>query len=99
GHRVPTDDGLAVDVDNERDVDHLSPGADVGEVGNPDPVGCRCGEVAVQQVLGAHPVGARDRGRWRLATSDAVHAQLTHEPVHGAVRDHQATAAQQRGHL
>jgi len=98
-HRVPADDPLGEDVHDEGDVDEPRPGAHVGEVRDPDTVGCEGAEVPAQQVAGPDPVLAQDRGAVRPAAADPVHRLVTHQPVDGAVRDRKTTPAQQGGHL
>ena len=59
---MPAHDPLSENVHDERDVHEPGPGADVGEVGDPDQVRSGGGEVTIQQVTGTSPVRARDRG-------------------------------------
>jgi hypothetical protein len=67
GGGLPADDPLGEHVDDERDVDEPGPAPDIGEVGDPAGVGCRCGEIAVEQVAGAQVTPARDGGPDLLA--------------------------------
>ncbi|GLU87241.1 hypothetical protein Kosp01_19870 [Kocuria sp. NBRC 114282] len=53
---MPAHDPLGEHVQDERDIDESRPGADVGEVRDPDQVRSRRGEVTVQQVIGTFPV-------------------------------------------
>src|SRR5690606_12225363 len=96
---VPADDALGEDIDDEGDVDEPGPGPAVGEVCDPAGVGCRCGEVTVDQVLGTMSVLGRDGGAHPLAASHAVHPQMPHQAVYGAERHAVALAAQVVGHL
>src|SRR5215207_1527642 len=99
GH-VPSDDPLSEDVDDERDVDEPGPRPDVGEVGDPDPVRRRRGEIAIQQVTSPLAVLGRDRGPDALVPPDPGQAEAAHRPVHGTERRiRQPAATDQRGHL
>lgn len=99
GRGVPAHDPLGEDVEDEGDVDEPGPGPAVGEVSDPTGVGGRCGEVPVQQVPGPLTVLGWDGGPHRLAAADPVHAQVTHQAVHGAERDVVALPTQPVSHL
>jgi hypothetical protein len=82
GGDPPADDGAAVGVDDERGVAESRPGRDVGEVGDPQAVGRRRGEVPLDQVGGALLGRVGDGGPPRLAAHDPADAKRAHEPRH-----------------
>ena len=77
---LPADDHPRVDVGDERDVDEPRPGADVGQVGDPEPVRGAGDEAAIDEI--PRPVGliAGDRRELRLAAHDTTQPQLAHQP-------------------
>ena len=79
GRGVPAHDLVGEHLDDEGDVDEPGPGSAVGEVGHPTGVGCRCGEVPVQQVAGAVAVLAADGGPHPLPAADPAHSQVPHQ--------------------
>ena len=78
---VPSDDPLGEYVDDERDVNPPGPGSYIGEIGDPNPVRGRRGEVTVEQIASAFAILRRDCG------PDALIAADTRQPEgpHGAV--------------
>jgi hypothetical protein len=82
GGDPPADDGAAVGVDDEPGVAEPRPGGHVGEVGDPQAVGRRRGELAVDEVGGALVGLGGDGGPPRLAAHDPADAELAHEPRH-----------------
>ena len=60
--RLPADQAAGEDVDDEGDIDDTRPGRAVGEVGHPQGVGTRGGEVPVDEVRG--PDVAQGRTWW-----------------------------------
>ena len=100
GRGVPGHDPLGVDVEDERDIDPPGPRSDIGEVGDPDPVRPRSGEVAVQQVPGAFAVLRGDRGPQLLVAAHARETEQAHAAVHAATRGvRESASAHERGHL
>lgn len=90
--RLPADDAVAKDIEDEGDVDAVRPGAHVGEVGDPETVGRLGAEVALDEVIG--PQGALvGYGREdALAAHDATQALLAHETLDRATGDADAFA-------
>lgn len=86
GMRSPADpsayDVVGVDVDHERDIKEPGPGRDIGEVRDPQPVGCRCVELAVDVIQRARCCLVTGRGAHRLATNHPCQAEITHQPLH-----------------
>jgi hypothetical protein len=69
GGDLPADDHPGEDVDDEGGVDPAGEGTDVGDVGDPERVGCIRGELPLDQVGG--PVGlGRGAGGARVLGSD-----------------------------
>src|SRR5664280_43362 len=91
---LPADDAPGVDVHDHGQVSPALPGADVGEVSEPQFVGAGSGEVAV------HEVGRRYRGEARqgrllgLDRSYADDAACAHQTLHGAAGDGGALVVQ-----
>ena len=54
---LPADDHAAVDVDREREVQDAFPAAQAREVADPEPVGRRGAEVALDEIRGPLRVG------------------------------------------
>src|SRR5690349_9828817 len=73
---LPADDHPRVDVGDEGDVDEPRPGADVGQVGNPEAVRGAGAEAAIDEI--PRPVGLYpwDRRELRLAAHDATEPEL-----------------------
>lgn len=61
GLRMPGNDALRVDVEDERDIHTARPGSDICEIRYPGVVRPRGGEVAVQEVAGTSAVLGGDR--------------------------------------
>src|SRR5699024_6100344 len=89
GAGVPAHDPLGEHVHDERDVHEPRPGADVGEIGDPDTVRSRGGggtsrlrgKVTIEQVTGPFPIRAGDGGADVLDPPDALEAEGPHGPV------------------
>lgn len=79
---MPAHDPLGENVQDGRDVDEPRPGADVGEICDPDSVRGGRGEVAIEQVTGAFPVRIRDGGAQLLDPGDALETEGAHRAVH-----------------
>src|SRR5471032_282468 len=58
---LPADDHPRVDVDDERDVDESRPGAYIGQVGYPQPVGSAGDEPAIDEIPWPIGFAAGDR--------------------------------------
>jgi hypothetical protein len=88
GMRSPADplaqDVAGVDVDHERDINEPCLGRDIGEVRDPQSVGCRRVELAVDVIQRARCRPVTGRGAHRLATDHACQAEITHQPPHRA---------------
>lgn len=81
---VPADDVAGEDVDDEGRVSEAGPGAHVGDVGHPEPVGGGGAEVSLHQVQRPWCRLVRN-GRANLpAAPDASQPQLAHQAFHGA---------------
>ena len=59
------------------------PSGDIGEVGYPELVRTVSDKLPVDPIQRAWHRSVRDGGAHRLATSGALQAQQTHEPLHG----------------
>jgi hypothetical protein len=80
GGDPPADDHAGEGVDDKRHVGEPRPGGHVGQIRDPQAVGGRRGEVAVDQVGGAL-VGLGGGGGAPLgAAHDAADAELAHQP-------------------
>lgn len=100
GDSVPAHQALSVDVDHENDVAEPRPGAELGQVGDPAAVRRRGGEIAVQQVRSPTAVLGKNSGPDASTTADPIHAELVHQPVHGAMGDRESPGGADRyGHL
>lgn len=99
GRRVPTDDLLGEDIDDERHVGPSRPGAHVGEVRDPDTIRRIGGEVPVQQISGTDPVLGGDRGADALASAHTGQPQATHTSIHRTSGSPREAAPYQGGHL
>jgi hypothetical protein len=80
GRHPPADDHAGEGVDDKRHVGEPGPGGHVGEIGDPQAIGSRCSEVAVDQIGRALVAGGRGGGPPLGAPHDPTDAQLTHEP-------------------
>jgi site-specific recombinase XerD len=79
----PPDDAAGERVDDEAHIGHPRSRGHIGEVGHPQGVGPLGGEVAVDQVWGAHRVGVGDGGEHLLATpGDPFDPEFPHQPCH-----------------
>ena len=86
GHR-PADDLPRVEVLNGGEVDPALPGPEIGDVGRPDPVRLRGGEVAEQEVVGdPHPGHSKSRLA-ALLPDQPGNPRLAHEPGHAFLGD------------
>ncbi len=81
---APTDDAPGEHVEHERDIDRSGPGCDIGEVGDPEPVRCWCGEVSFDQVSRAQRARIAGRGAHSPAASCATPALSAHEALDSA---------------
>ena len=81
---MPAHDPLGEHIQDERDVNEPRPRSDIREIGDPDAVGSRSGEVAIQQVTGSLPVRTGDRGADLFRPCHAFQAQGAHRAVHAA---------------
>jgi len=96
---VPGHDPLSGDVDDEGHVDETGPAAHIGEVGDPDQIGRRGGEVPVKQISGPAAADSRHGGADFLDPAHALQPQYAHGPVHRPGRSLRQPATDQRGHL
>jgi hypothetical protein len=81
---LPAHDEAAEGVDDEGHIDEPGPGRHVGEVRHPQLGRPGRREVPLHQVRGSGGGRIRRGGPPGLATADALKAQLTHQPFHGA---------------
>jgi hypothetical protein len=95
GGGLPADDLAAEGVDHEGEVADALPGAQVGEVADPEPVRPWSAEVALDQV---GPAGGLRVGRCGApgltAPLGALDSCLAHQPLHAAATDLLARPAQ-----
>ena len=84
--RPPSNDATSEDVDDKGHVDKTLPSGDIGEVRNPQPVGCWGFELTVHPVKRARSRLVRERRAERLPTNDALQAHRSHKPGDGASR-------------
>ena len=78
-HR-PTHDPAAENVEHHRQIEKARPGRNVGYIGNPQPIGRRCAEVALDQVR-RRPRGAiAHRGNDPVAPAHAAQPDRAHQP-------------------
>jgi hypothetical protein len=96
GH-APADDPAAVEVLDGDQVQPALPRSEVGDVGDPDPVGRRRGEVAVDEVLADANPGDPDRGAPALAADHPADGGLAHQALHALASDALAVAEHQLG--
>src|ERR1700737_5167377 len=90
----PATEGAAEGVDDEGHVDEPKPGADVGEVGHPDPIRCWCSEVPVDQVGRPLVEGGGYRSPLPLASNHPLQIQIAHQPGHAVAADTNALPVQ-----
>lgn len=81
---APVDDPAGVGVHDESDIDEARPGADVGEIRDPQHVRCRCPEDPVHMIERAQRRFVTDRGAHRLAADHALQARPAHRARQGA---------------
>ncbi len=84
---VPADDVAREGVDDEGDVGEAGPGADVGEVGHPEPVGGGGWKSRCTRSSGRRCRLVRDGRAQPAGPHDASQAQVAHQPLHGAAGD------------
>lgn len=90
--RAPADDTTGISVDDVGDVDEARPDADIGEVGELEPVGRRSMEDPVHMIERARRRLVRHCGAHGLATNDALQPHAAHQSRHGAARHVEAFA-------
>lgn len=91
---TPADNTPGKCVDDEGDIDKTLPGGHVREIRNPDPVRCRCLELAVHTVERVGGQLVRKRRLDRLATDDPLKPHDLHEPCDGAAGNVEALPLQ-----
>ena len=90
---LPADNEAAVGVEDERHVDEPRPDAHVGQVGEPEAVRRRGGEVAFDQVGRPARLRVGDGGPVLLAAHGALEAFLAHQAFDGAAGHRETLAA------
>jgi hypothetical protein len=81
GGELPANDHAGEHVDQEREVQAALPGAQVGEVADPQAVGRGRGEVPIDEIWQLVRLRIRDRGPPRLPSAfRAADALLAHQP-------------------
>jgi len=85
--RPPANDPAGVGIDDESHIHKAPPGGDVGEIADPEHVGCGNTELAVHLVQGTWGFLVRDRRPVWLTADDALNAHVLHQPGHRATRD------------
>ena len=83
----PADDPAAEDVLDGDEIQPPLPRAQVGDVGDPEPVGRGGEERAVDEVLADPDAGHADRRAAALAGPQAAEAGLAHEPLDALAPD------------
>src|SRR3954451_13552258 len=81
GH-APAHDPAAVEVLDADEVEPALPGSEVGDVGDPDPVGRLGGEGAIDEVLADPNAGDADRGAPAPAPDQTRDVGLAHQALH-----------------
>jgi hypothetical protein len=102
GHRrcdSPAQDPACVGVGDEGYVGESRPRGYVGEVGDPQPVGCWRGEPSLDEISRTDCGGVGDRGAPGLAPDRAGQAEVGHQPLHGATGHVNALAVQREPHF
>ena len=97
--RLPANHIAREDVDDEGHVDPAGVGLHVGQIGHPQAIGCRCAELAVDQIRWSRGCLVGDRGADRLATDDTADPEIAHQALDGAARHPDTLAVQLRPHL
>src|SRR5690606_23127480 len=88
----PADDTARISIDDEGHIDEARPGADIGEIREPEPVRSRCVEDPVHVVARAWHSPVLHRGADRFAANDAREAEIGHQPLDRATCDSKALA-------
>ncbi len=95
GRDLPADDPPREHVDDEGDIDPAAVGLDVGEIGNPEPVGTGRCEVPLDEVSGPRQtVVAQGRDLEGSAPSCSDQAHVAREALDGAASDADALLVQ-----
>jgi hypothetical protein len=76
--QLPTDDAAAAGVDDEREEHQALPAAQVGQVGDPQPIGRLDGEMALDQI--GPPMGPKDGVALSLDDASAAWMRFSVEP-------------------
>ena len=84
---APPDNTTSIGVYHEGHIDKARPGADIGEVGDPECVGPWRMELPVDVIQWARRGLIGNRRPDCLATYNAVQAHATHQPFHRVPRD------------
>ena len=92
---LPADDAAAVDVDDEREEQQAFPATQVGEVGDPERIRARGGELALHEIGASARCGVGDRGPPRLAAPlGALDRIGAHQPPDAVATDRLARPEQ-----
>jgi len=91
---APADEPAGVDIDDEGHIDEAGPGADIGEVREPQRVRCRSMEDPVHMIERARRCLVLHRCSDRLAPDRPFKTHLTHQPGDGAAGDVEALPPQ-----
>src|SRR4051794_4363928 len=95
----PADDLAGRQVEDGRQVQPSLTGRDVGNVGQPDAVRCRCDELLLQQVGCDRQRVAAVSGAWpELATGERANTVTTHQPRDAATTRRPAFRTERRMH-
>lgn len=87
GQRPDPGDIASIDVDHERHIDEASPGGDISEVGDPEPVRRRGLELSIDLVERTRRRLVADRREDLLAANDALKAEFAHQTGDSAAGD------------
>jgi hypothetical protein len=82
GRHRPADDPAAPGIHHHRQVQESCPGRDVGDVGHPEPIPARGGEVPLHQIRGGTHLLVPHRGGGPPTTAGPLQTRLTHQASH-----------------
>jgi hypothetical protein len=90
----PADDAAAEAIDDDCEIEPALPSAQVGDVGDPQPVRGRRREVALHEVVGDAHAWHADRRATTAPLDDAADAVLAHQPLHALATDRDVVGSQ-----
>lgn len=96
---APANDPSGIGIEDERHIDEAAPGADIGKVGDPEPVRRRRMELAVHMIERARGSLVRRRGSDHLPADDPLQPHDAHEPLDRVSRDRDTFSVDLEPHL